>query len=711
MPNLAFQLEVLNQAIAQRAAASDPIAVKLNNPANAQLKQFAVLGAMGPDMLQYMPVSSALATFLGNFIPPATSGTTMTPAQITQATTQIQTAMTGLASTNEQLAFELYFNPMGAIYSVLFSGLVVPVWPVLDQITDFFNKLEVIVQNQDEIGLAELMTQFSSIQSMGNSLTGLPSTIALLQIVVGSILTLGPWMEMNQTSILPPTDIQINRRHEFLRWHQTNKFAQALLSHATSDNQKAFVFGWQSHMATAITAEPFINNITGGPYRTHWWRNRLVGNFVDSWTFGFFEQSPNPTMSGDTPTPAYFDPTTGNGWPALCNGGNLQNEFNVGNLAGPSTPDDVPAAVKALATGNLGTLPNSFPAEIVTLFKTAFNATYPAAIQPILGVDSSLNTIPAFDDNTLPRAYVGAFAVYWFMTAGRGALGSNVVGPGTGMPEPTWISSGGTPTPSQAGVNIGAAICAAILAIFGLLSILGGDFVGGLAAIDAALSAPVIDWATVNNDLFWLRKTLIDQENALQQAMVLAGLAYPPPVMLGTEVNIMGTDSTLPVTDLTPPRDTSISPVPTVTGIPLCKTNNLTTQDDNVVAVIPGYPRWLDTTSTVAASADLNFASFPITIKAELAETKDLLPGNMYPQTIVNGSGLQNGGILSTGPYPTEGKFFGDAVSNAVQLLASGPSTLPDYNLDGDRGYGWLAWDPAAGSNPFNPPVQDLQEP
>ena len=100
MPNLAFHIEVLNQVIAKRAAQSDPIAIKLNNAANTQLKQFAVLGAMGPDMLRYTPVSNKLATFLGNFIPPATSGTVMTSAQINAATAQIQTAENGRIGTD-----------------------------------------------------------------------------------------------------------------------------------------------------------------------------------------------------------------------------------------------------------------------------------------------------------------------------------------------------------------------------------------------------------------------------------------------------------------------------------------------------------------------------------------------------------------------------------------------------------------------------------
>jgi hypothetical protein len=113
----------------------------------------------------------------------------------------------------------------------------------------------------------------------------------------------------------------------------------------------------------------------------------------------------------------------------------------------------------------------------------------------------------------------------------------------------------------------------------------------------------------------------------------------------------------------------------------------------------------------LGAFADLNFISFPLTIKAETPATSNLVQAGIYPQTIVNGSGLTNGGVLHNGPYPTSDLFFGDAVSNAVELIAAGGSKLPDYNLDGDRGYGWLAWDPKTGTNPFTPPVVALQEP
>jgi hypothetical protein len=702
MPNLAFHLEVLDQVIEKRAALNDPVAVKLKNPANDKLRRTAALGAMGPDVFQYTPISRKLASFLSDLIPPAISTTVLTQNQIDQKAAAAQAALQTLSSTNLSLGLELYFNPLGAIYSVLFSSLVIPVWPTLDKATDFFNLLSGLVADHSNLELAEklpgILSELPEMTDITKGLAGLPAAIAVMQVVIGGVLTLPPWMESNQT-FPQPTEITMDRRYEFLRWHKTDQFAQALEKFAETDEQKAYAFGWLSHLAASVTSEPFINNITGGPYRTHWWRNRLAGNFVDSWTFGFFEQSPVPTMSGDNPSPFYFDPLTGDGWPALSVAGNLQDRFNIGALA-DAPADDVPEAVKAMATGDLGTLADQFPAGINDLVSKALAATYP--VLPMAGVGVS-----AFDTDTLPRAFVGAFSVYWFMTSGRGALGSHVLGPGTGQPEPSWISSGSSPSPSQAGVNVGAAVCGLVLAILGVLLILLGDLPAGLAALGAALNQPIIDWDTVANELFWLKKELIDAENALQDALVMSGLAYPPPVMLGARVNLTGTDETLPVTDLTPPSDPNVTAVPNITGIPLCKSNGFNT--DNPLRSKFPYPRRMDTRSTAAPNADLNFAVYP-DVEGEQPLTANPIAANLYPNAFVNGLGLQNGGMMAPGTYPSTYRFFGDALSNALQLMEAGADKLTRYNMDGDRGYGWHCWNPKPGTNPAVPPVVDVEE-
>src|SRR5271156_2009478 len=99
MPNLGFQLEALKQTVTKRAAAGDAMATNLaQNDFDNTLMPFAVLGAMGPDILRYTPVSTALASFLSGLIPSATSGTAMTSAQVNTATQNASNALTALTA-------------------------------------------------------------------------------------------------------------------------------------------------------------------------------------------------------------------------------------------------------------------------------------------------------------------------------------------------------------------------------------------------------------------------------------------------------------------------------------------------------------------------------------------------------------------------------------------------------------------------------------
>jgi hypothetical protein len=228
---------------------------------------------------------------------------------------------------------ELYTIPFGYAYSLLFSLLVVPAWPLLTTIQTFMADVAAVVESPAELRdlkVPGLLSQHSSVQNAQCKLSALiPPALQSLTETVAALTTLGPWIE-EQASGLPGAPAQTDptgcRAYEFLRWHGSSKFAGALMSHAKTDNQKAFALGWMTHVAALVTAEPFVNNIVGGPYRTHWWRNRLAQNFVDAWIYGFAE-TPGATMAGDEPSPAYES------WDALC-AANLQQEFDVGNLAG-----------------------------------------------------------------------------------------------------------------------------------------------------------------------------------------------------------------------------------------------------------------------------------------------------------------------------------------------------------------------------------------
>jgi hypothetical protein len=650
VPNLAFHIETLDLVTKQLLAVGDPKGTLLANPNN---QPFAALGALGPDLLRYAPPSQKLADALDSLVKTGQQVTTLP----------------------SDLLLELFLNPLGAAYSVVFRELVVPLWPVLDQIKAFLDKADAVAAAEDKIAAVELATEVPGIINQATGLKNtLPQTVTNLVPVIGQIIALPPWLQQNMAFPLAPSDPKANRLSEFLRWHKSGAFAAALVKLAKTPAQQAYALGWLVHYAGSITGEPFINNIAGGPYRTHWWRNRLAGNFVDAWTFGFVQSGAQ--MMGDNPTPPY------DSWTPLCTA-NLQHRFNVTGLA-DTPPIDVPEFVKAAAVGKLGTLPGNVPQDIADLFMKAIAATYPAGTQPLAG----------FSAEQFKDSVIGALAVYWFMTSGRGPLGLDPIGVPPCLAAPQWISSGSAPSPQQAGLNTGGAVCAAILAILALLMFALGDIPGGLAALAAAVNAPIIDWGTVRCNLFWIRKMLVDAESSLREMIVTAGLAYPIPRKLGV---LDPNGNTIPAADKTP--------VPG--GVALCRTNAMSA----AVFAPATYPHLMDASNPQAPAADLNFNSFPM-VGGEAPATPEQIAAGKYPDVVLNGSGLQNGGLMTDGVFPSRNKFFGDAVSNALDVLAkvSAGTPPPDYNLDGDRGYGWKGWHPAAGSFPTAPPVQAQQD-
>lgn len=533
----------------------------------------------------------------------------------------------------------------------------------------------------------------------------------------GFILALAPWeeepdfaalSELPGAPSLPAQDDQAGcRLYEFLRWHRAGDFASNLTSRAHTPAQKAFAAGWTCHYAASVTGEPFVNNIVGGPYRTHWWRNMFVRNYIDAWIFGLVRTP--ATMSGDTPTPAYES------WRSICSA-KLHEEFNLaGSLGVPDPSVGVPAAVSGFVTGNITAPLPVLPQELVEisdLFQAALTATYSPAELALIGATSPPEVGITFTPTALlPAAFIGAFAVYWFLTSGVGVFANNTLGPppspACGTTPPAFIKSGTAP-PVGSFINPAGAASAVIMAILAFLALLTGDLPAALAALAAAAAAPVINWSTVGCDLWWIEKELVlPLANGLRDSLVFAGLAYPPPILLGGN-NVAG--ETVPATDLTPdpnlgqPTPPPTGNTPPTTGVPLTRSNALLRDGS--------YPAGLD--KSVQGFADLNFLSFPTpsapaSVQTETPATSDLIPGNEYASSVFTAP-IANGGVLGAGgTYPSSQLQLGGSVANAKQALG-GPLPLPNYNLDGDRGYGWLGWHPKAGSDPSTPPVSDEQD-
>jgi hypothetical protein len=70
-----------------------------------------------------------------------------------------------------------------------------------------------------------------------------------------------------------------------LHYRKTYEFAAQLwraADQANNDRFRAFALGWMTHLATDVAGHCFVNEKCGGPYRLHWQRHHLVENHMDA---------------------------------------------------------------------------------------------------------------------------------------------------------------------------------------------------------------------------------------------------------------------------------------------------------------------------------------------------------------------------------------------------------------------------------------------
>ncbi len=91
---------------------------------------------------------------------------------------------------------------------------------------------------------------------------------------------------------------------DMLHYRLTGKFAQNLIKSAATDEQKAYAYGYLTHVAADTVGHPFVNQIVGGPYRLHPQRHATCENFIDTWAYNDkYGESINSTFHGRAKLP------------------------------------------------------------------------------------------------------------------------------------------------------------------------------------------------------------------------------------------------------------------------------------------------------------------------------------------------------------------------------------------------------------------------
>jgi hypothetical protein len=72
---------------------------------------------------------------------------------------------------------------------------------------------------------------------------------------------------------------------DMLHYRRTGLFAKNLIAAAGTSQERAYAYGYLSHIATDVVGHGFVNQIVGGPYRLNIQRHVTMENYLDSWAY------------------------------------------------------------------------------------------------------------------------------------------------------------------------------------------------------------------------------------------------------------------------------------------------------------------------------------------------------------------------------------------------------------------------------------------
>jgi hypothetical protein len=556
----------------------------------------------------------------------------------------------------------------------------------LTTIRDLLNQLQPIVDNEDFGALVDFKNsgQADKINPAMNDLRRLVGVLVAEAPALGQMIAQAPMRPAVDTWSIAehvPDRTQWQAR-DFLHWKKTGTFVRNLLDKAAATGDprlQAYAYGYLVSYACKVCGSPFINSIVGGPYRTQWWRQRLVRNFVDAWVYGFYQASPRPVMQGDVPSPTspqYPD------WPFLCDA-NLQDKLTL-DPTNPIKPIDLLNTV-----GGTG----SFPAQHVV--PDDFAQSWFEVVQQTYDQATPLNV----GAGSLNGAYLMTWLMLWFQSSGAllGILGCRPVEPiqppgGCGVDPkditPFHTDQDGNPNPPQApSPDPDTNVCGDILAFLDGLGFIGRALGGGGEAIVSFFGISPVHWGELRCTLWWFREFFFNALVGLQDLVAATGFGYPDPKVFQSEdpfiVQLGAHSKTLdPAVALVKARPRQ--------GFP----SNIWIQ---VVENDPTSPNLIPLFFAFEKDPDASDPGF------EQPQTFAYLSSEVFPSFFVDddvnnplshgdvktGGGFPMRQAVPTAPYPVQ---FGNAVANAVDLFKNIGMQFPNWNLDGDRGLAWFTW-------------------
>lgn len=532
-----------------------------------------------------------------------------------------------------------YGTPLDDIVNFIFG-----VYDAFQPLIDFYEQnIEPVVEDiEDAIAAADqalFQGLFAQIKQTSDQISAAALSAAAV-VVTGNVDLFYPFYPKIQQGA-PENEWYW---FDFLHYRRTGAFASRMMARAGSDAElQRYVLGYTSHIATDVVGHPYVNQLVGGPYRTHWHRHKLIENWIDAYARNRY---PDSAQTID------------------CLG--LGDDDNY-----------LPTSISGSYYSRLVEFPNAkLPAKLSKLIVASMADVYGGIPHPV--------TMSAADVDASYRLWLK-----WFeRTTSVGDALKPVPVPPPGSAATALINSytSGFPTFPGGGGGGGGGF-----SILGILAAIFG-FVKWIADVLAYTTSWIISnaWniitlpyveaiALIKWLLYQVQKAIYEIYDNLRFMLVLGGYLFPEP------------------------RDLLKSPYAAA-----FLTTSHVQDTGGGISVFSNYPLRQEVHGLFGTTE--HHLIYPVTSRENpFAEPAPYPFRAKFPEAFIS-DGYAYAPIIEalydcTGSYGAGNAFshdvdrrtwrggqFGNAIEFSARLIAQRMRKLPNFNLDGDRGYGWKTW-------------------
>jgi len=132
---------------------------------------------------------------------------------------------------------------------------------------------------------------------------------------------------------------------DYLHYIRSGRFVRTLLDKSKgNDNLHAYALGYLTHYVTDVVGHPYVNQVVQAPWRLYWQRHHLVENFIDAYVWDRWHDPlppPAPPSTDEQPLDQLSATPNAPGSGAPFTFSRLNDWINVGSLSLGDPVDDI----------------------------------------------------------------------------------------------------------------------------------------------------------------------------------------------------------------------------------------------------------------------------------------------------------------------------------------------------------------------------------